>query len=470
MSRTAWIGLLLLGGGLGLLSYLMFGGLSDEARDRANRLITVSSVLLDRTAAVQKKANDLVGKYDGLKALPTVNGDLAVIDTQNRDLRPIEGLRDTLKKLVSDNKATDESEVFDKAYALESQIVLLPWAGFGSGLIPLVKEATSMRMSPAEMAGERIAKSAAWFDDFDTNYKRAEKTFGETLSDADLVGLKAQRDTFLAKYPESKTLRVRLDDRIDRMSTLKALLAVTQANLVKAASVKPPNSSLAATADSERITALKTLTDAKTEWATSTAQLPIDIDKILVDMQIERGRHQHKLKIIKNGTASQTTWLPVTKAVYDLHRQHLGMTIYSKPEGYMPEDAITVAAPPGYQYIGNPRYGQWRQRNGTSFWEFYGRYALMRDLFWGVGGYRPIYRSEYRGYRSSMSRRRPYFGARKQYGTAKAVKSKRYSKSKYAAKQRKKSSFSGSKYSGSRRSGGYRNSRYRSSSFGGGGK
>ncbi len=36
----------------------------------------------------------------------------------------------------------------------------------------------------------------------------------------------------------------------------------------------------------------------------------------------------------------------------------------------------------GNQMVGNPNYGQWRsQSNGSSFWEFYGQYALISSLF-----------------------------------------------------------------------------------------
>ena len=82
-------------------------------------------------------------------------------------------------------------------------------------------------------------------------------------------------------------------------------------------------------------------------------------------------------------------WVPVDQVTFRRHREHLGMTIYSKPAGVLPEDAVTTASPPGYNYIGNKRYGRWERRNGQSFWVFYGQYSLMRDLFWGRGYYRP---------------------------------------------------------------------------------
>ena len=39
---------------------------------------------------------------------------------------------------------------------------------------------------------------------------------------------------------------------------------------------------------------------------------------------------------------------------------------------------------PGSQLVGNPNYGQWRtESSGTSFWVWYGQFALMRDLLGG---------------------------------------------------------------------------------------
>ena len=48
----------------------------------------------------------------------------------------------------------------------------------------------------------------------------------------------------------------------------------------------------------------------------------------------------------------------------------------------------------GSQLIGNPNYGQWQQSsNGDSFWEFYGKYALLANLLGGdlFGGRRIDY-------------------------------------------------------------------------------
>ncbi|MCA9547901.1 MAG: hypothetical protein KC613_26030, partial [Myxococcales bacterium] len=128
--------------------------------------------------------------------------------------------------------------------------------------------------------------------------------------------------------------------------------------------------------------------------------------------------------------------------------------------------------------------GRWEQRNGGSFWVFYGRYRLMQDLFWGPSYYSPIRRNHYDSYRSSVGSGKAWFGSSREYGTSGTTTRKKYASSTYykrsAASARSASgssgSSSGTRYSGSRysssssRSGGYRSSRSRSSSFGGSGK
>lgn len=41
----------------------------------------------------------------------------------------------------------------------------------------------------------------------------------------------------------------------------------------------------------------------------------------------------------------------------------------------------------GSQLVGNPQYGNWVEKNGTSFWEFYGQYAFFSNLLSGPISY-----------------------------------------------------------------------------------
>ena len=142
-----------------------------------------------------------------------------------------------------------------------------------------------------------------------------------------------------------------------------------------------------------------------------------DYSVILADMRSDRGLFSsiyfHRYQIVVGEKMETTSWTQVSKEMYRRYESLLGMTILSKS----PEGEVTEAAhPPGYQYVGNSRYGSWqRDRSGGSFWVFYGQYALMRDLF-GLGS-RRVYRNDWDDYRSYRQQRRPYFGPKQEYGT-----------------------------------------------------
>ena len=99
-------------------------------------------------------------------------------------------------------------------------------------------------------------------------------------------------------------------------------------------------------------------------------------------------------------------WQRVDSGTYERHRPSLGMVILSKgADGNVDQEAH----PPGYQQVGNERYGQWRQdSSGRSFWEFYGQYALLSHVIGGFG--RPIYRDDWSGYQDARRRGQTYYG------------------------------------------------------------
>lgn len=117
--------------------------------------------------------------------------------------------------------------------------------------------------------------------------------------------------------------------------------------------------------------------------------------------------YHHKYRIVTPEKAIVTDWREVPEKIYRQYFPFLGMTIYVKKDG----QGATKVGPPGYEYVGDRRYGNWQTNSsGQSFWIFYGQYRLMSDLL----GRGPIYRSHYNNY---ASRRGPYFGPKKQYGT-----------------------------------------------------
>lgn len=98
----------------------------------------------------------------------------------------------------------------------------------------------------------------------------------------------------------------------------------------------------------------------------------------------------------------QTDWMQVPEQVFRRYENYLGMVVAAKTlDGE--RTGTGQAHPPGYQYVGNPRYGTW---DSGGFWQFYGQYAFMRTMLggWNVG------RGDYGDYRQSSQRGRPYYG------------------------------------------------------------
>ena len=138
---------------------------------------------------------------------------------------------------------------------------------------------------------------------------------------------------------------------------------------------------------------------------------------ILDDMKEEGSfspSYYHKYRVIQGEKLSVSDWMAVPEGYYRKNENFLGMTILAKQDGKYD----TAAGPPGYEYVGDSRYGNWQQDSGgSSFWAFYGKYALMSHL---LGGSR-IFRRDYSTYQDHRRQGRPYYGKNKEYGTAGSV-------------------------------------------------
>ncbi len=148
---------------------------------------------------------------------------------------------------------------------------------------------------------------------------------------------------------------------------------------------------------------------------------------IILEDMLEKGNffkdYYHRYKVVYAEPAGVGDSLIYHNFITDLYKvgegeykkyySYLGMVIVSKTRDGKVTD---IPYPPGYQYVGDPRYGRWRQDSyGNSFWEFYGKYAFLNAMFNMYG--RSIYRSDWEDYRSYRTRGEPYFGQNRQYGT-----------------------------------------------------
>jgi len=163
---------------------------------------------------------------------------------------------------------------------------------------------------------------------------------------------------------------------------------------------------------------------------------------ILEDMQKTGSifkHYHHKYKVIIKEDIQYTGFVKVSEQYYRKNENYLGMALLSKTaDGY-----IKTPSPPGYQYVGNSQYGEWKQnRSGNSFWAFYGQYMFMSHMFGMVS--RPVYRSDYGAYNDYRKSNRPYYGSKNQYGTNGTVTkqtNKSFFKRKMARQKMAKQSF-----------------------------
>ena len=189
---------------------------------------------------------------------------------------------------------------------------------------------------------------------------------------------------------------------------------------------------------------------------------------ILQDMDTEGfffTTFKHKYKVIKekSGKLSEylTNWEEVKEEFFTKHLNNMGMELLNKNKEGKIEKKVT---PPGFgNYVGNKQYGTWKENNGTSFWEFYGKYAMLQNVFglfsspvryndWG--DYRRNYYNKgktYYGKHSIGSKSKSYYGTNSAY-TQKNNKTSawktRASNSSFKDKVNSKVSRSSSRYSG----------------------
>ncbi|OGR26338.1 MAG: hypothetical protein A2277_20800 [Desulfobacterales bacterium RIFOXYA12_FULL_46_15] len=128
----------------------------------------------------------------------------------------------------------------------------------------------------------------------------------------------------------------------------------------------------------------------------------------------------HKYILEENGETKETGWEQVDESFYEANLEFLGMAILAKPYGVFEQDRLIQAAPPGMAYVGNQKYGEWKEDNhGDRFWSWYGKYAFFSHLFSSM----PFFYNynSWNGWHNNYRYQKPYFGDTKngltQYGT-----------------------------------------------------
>lgn len=122
-----------------------------------------------------------------------------------------------------------------------------------------------------------------------------------------------------------------------------------------------------------------------------------------------RENYYHQYILEQDGQTEETGWQQVSEGDYEAKLALLGMAVLAKPYGVFEQDILTQAAPPGMAYVGNSRYGEWKEGDdGDRFWSWYGRYAFFSNLFF-FPPYYYGYRS-WHGWHNNYRHKKPYFG------------------------------------------------------------
>ena len=124
--------------------------------------------------------------------------------------------------------------------------------------------------------------------------------------------------------------------------------------------------------------------------------------------------YYHKYLIVENDKETVTDWVEVSEEVYEANEDNLNMSIASKPFGYYEDEVINVATPPGFDKVGNPRYGRWVENKETGHreWSFFERYLFWHMVLNGIGP-----RHNYYTYGRWDDWNRNYRGRSAYYGT-----------------------------------------------------
>jgi hypothetical protein len=130
-------------------------------------------------------------------------------------------------------------------------------------------------------------------------------------------------------------------------------------------------------------------------------------------------KYFHRYAVVEGDESKQTDWQEVDEALYEEHYDDLGMDILAKPYGIYEEEALKEAAPPGLAYVGNPKYGEWKNdEQGRRHWSW-GQSFLFYYLIFG-GSRHHYYYNDWNHWNRGYRGRSGWYGRnpdRAAYGT-----------------------------------------------------
>ncbi len=123
--------------------------------------------------------------------------------------------------------------------------------------------------------------------------------------------------------------------------------------------------------------------------------------------------YYHMYLFVEDEKQTPGEWEKVEETFYDANEENLNMSILTKPVGMYEEEVLTVAMPPGFDKVGDPRYGRWEENRDTGErqWSFFQRYLFWNMILNGTGFGRNYYSYDrYNDWNRNYRGRKPYYG------------------------------------------------------------
>jgi len=130
------------------------------------------------------------------------------------------------------------------------------------------------------------------------------------------------------------------------------------------------------------------------------------------DLDIEE-KYFHRYLIVENDEQQMGEWEEVQEKFYEANEDNLNMSIVTKPFGFYEDEVMKVATPPGYDKVGDPRYGKWVENrvSGEREWSFFQKYLFWSMILNGIGPRHHYYSyGRWNDWNRNYRGRRPYYG------------------------------------------------------------
>nr|MDA3898702.1 hypothetical protein [Desulfobacteraceae bacterium] len=137
-----------------------------------------------------------------------------------------------------------------------------------------------------------------------------------------------------------------------------------------------------------------------------------DYEVWIEDIDVDES-YYHMYLFVEDEKQTPGDWEKVEGTFYDANEENLNMSILTKPLGVYEEEVIKVAMPPGFDKVGDPRYGKWVENKDTGErqWSFFQKYLFWSMILNGNRFGRNYYSYDrYNDWNSNYRGRKPYYG------------------------------------------------------------